>query len=183
MINDSCADSADMYTQLNLKSCTGLTNIFLRMQYRPTLDGLDTEVPIETQLDQYNNHDAENPQAPAELQPASTTSIPASPVAFTPEEWRASLVILSQLPTCTKFVNLGVELEGTDAVIEEHLSNIPNWAEIDCALAKLSSLERVAIHRMKEHAPFFAQWTKAQHDLLLRQLPTLRERKLLQLHW
>lgn len=178
-----------MYTQLNLTSCTALTSIFLRMQYRPQTDGLDSDAPVENQLeyitdDHDNGHDANAPaDGPADTPAVSTPSATPAPTIFTAEEWRAPRTILSQLPSCMKSVSLDVELEGPPESVAAHLRDVPDWAAIDAALARLPSLERVSVRRLKEHAPFFVQWTKAEHDLLLEKLPVLRERKVLHLHW
>ena len=157
------------------------------MQYRPQSDGPENDAAVDPPpgepnvFDTLDDDDDDDNTGPATADAAVSTSPPST--AFSAEEWRAASIILSQLPACTKSVNLDVELEGSETDVETHLSDLPKWEEIDRSLAKLPKLELVSIRRVKEHSPFFLQWTKKEHDLLLKKLPTLRERKLLQLHW
>lgn len=179
-------DSADVYSLLHLSSCVTLTNVFLRMPCRTEVDVLEAEFVTHDQGTQVDGvvddaTPALDAQPPAASAPAAQTRPVPDP--FTAEEWRAPSVIFSQLPPSTKMVSLDIELEGTPEAVRTSLENGPAWKELERALLQLPSLEKVFIRRVKEKYPFVALWTKAQHELILRKLPALQERKLLLLHW
>ena len=148
------------------------------MQLHQESEAVDSEI-IEGQAVQGANRHENDTHLLAVPTAGATPSF--SP--YTVEEWRVPSTILSQLPPSIKCVNLDVELEGTEQDVEAHIRDRPKWAEIDRALADLPNLERVAIRRVVEQPPFYAQWTKREHDILLEKLPLIREKKLLQLHW
>lgn len=172
------AESADIYTELHLSPCLALTNIILRMPMRREIDAVDAETARNRE-----NADADGEQPATAGSATQVESAPPKPTLFTIEEWRALLVILSQLPASTKTVSLDIELEGTNDAVYAHLRAQPNWQQLDSILAKLPALERVAIRRVKEDHPYIAHWTKAQHDLIIRKLPSLREKKVLSLQY
>ncbi|GJE86424.1 hypothetical protein PsYK624_025040 [Phanerochaete sordida] len=166
-------ESAEIYSQLNLSSCQALRNVILRMPVRREIDAVDAETAREQADGTGTSAEPSGIPVPA----------PSKPGLFTLEEWRAPLAILSQLPTNTKSVSLNVELEGTNDAIYTHLREKVDWQQLDSILAKLPALESFSLRRVKEQLPYTAPWTKAQHDLIIRKLPSLRERQVLGCRW
>lgn len=170
-------DSADLYNQLNLASCQDLTNVVLRM---PMRRGVDESEPENTarEADADPVASRETPTSGRGVSPTTT-----KPGAFNVEEWRAPLVIISQLPASTKSIFLDVELDGPNDMVYSHLRAFPDWQKLDNILTQLPALERFSLRRIKEQEPYTTSWTKAQHDLIARKLPLLREKKLLVCQW
>lgn len=147
---------------------------------RRDVDVMDAE-DAQNQADRTGaDTDANQPLPPEPVIPSAGSAI-SKATPFTDEEWRVPLVVLSRLPASTKTVMLDVELEGTNDAVYAHLQGVSVWQQLDKVLAKLPALEKFSIRRVKEQRA--AQWTKAQHDLIVRELPSLRRKKVLGCHW
>lgn len=139
-----------------------------------------------TQADETTNSDTIEtaPPAPAQVEQGTQTEpTPSWMLPFNKEEWKAPVSVLSKLPHTVKTISLDIELEGTAQAVEKDLAEGLPWRELEEALLKLPKLEKVSIRRVKERFPFFVQWATGQHDLIMRELPALRDKKMLNLHW